>query len=714
MKKVILLGIVTVIIITQSVFAHNQLRVGDPRRSWSTYQGTIEEAIVSIRPKGIYMEVGLYLTFSARGTNYGVYDSLEVAFHFDLPQEAIVHDSWLWVGEDIVRAKIMDKWTAASIYENIVKRRRDPSILYKRSATQYELRIFPMPAKETRKVKITYLVPTQWSTTSVMAVLPTNLLRTSRYPLSTFYALVWAQNEWLNPKIVEFPDIEFKNHSDKIFGNYKRADLPTAAVQSYLNISFDSPLKKGVYLSQFESQGEGLYQLAFMPSKAFNFSVANKVAILFDYDISKSNLKSKELLSDVKSMLHSTFNQNDYFNLFFSNLNINRVSENWLPADSLLIEQTFSDLTTNPISNYSNLTSLLANAIDFINNQGFDGNILLITNSDQVGDYQIANQLIQDLLKLMDPILPIHVVDFQDRNYSTHAIGGRSYWGNEYFYTNISRLTSGDYFNTRANNSFIEALSSGFNSINGFISSFDLQTSLTNGFCFGRFTSGTDGQSVYLNRPILQVGKFHGNFPFKIDVSGIYNSQVFSQTLEIPTEQVFAGDSLMEEMWVGKTIDVLETKAQTNNVVAEIIDYSIFERVLSRYSAFICLEPSDLTQVCYDCLDESELISGIEDIEQEIPEDSLLQAYPNPFNNETTISINLSGLKNKENISFNIYNVMGQLVRTFQIEDAAMRKETQFIWDGRDQNGVMVSSGTYFFILNTPVKRHSLKLLLVK
>jgi len=95
--------------------------------------------------------------------------------------------------------------------------------------------------------------------------------------------------------------------------------------------------------------------------------------------------------------------------------------------------------------------------------------ILLISNSDQVGDYQVANQLIEDLLELIDSPLPIHVVDFQNLNYSYHWIGGRAYYGNEYFYTNITRLTTTNYYNMRSGYNFSDLLASAFQSLSGFI-----------------------------------------------------------------------------------------------------------------------------------------------------------------------------------------------------------------------------------------------------
>ena len=163
-----------------NLFGHNQLRVGDPRNSWQTYQGTIEEVSLTVAPKGLFMEYGLTLTFSSRGTVWTqVKDTLEVTLNFDLPENAMITDSWLWFGKDTIKAVILDRWTASSIYESIVQRRRDPSILFKQSANQYELRIFPMAGNETRKVKITYLMPVSWNKYNISTSLPFPILKTS-------------------------------------------------------------------------------------------------------------------------------------------------------------------------------------------------------------------------------------------------------------------------------------------------------------------------------------------------------------------------------------------------------------------------------------------------------------------------------------------------------------------------------------------------------
>jgi Ca-activated chloride channel family protein len=194
-----------------SALAYNSLTIQDPRQTWRLGQGTIEHAVVSLRPQGVYTEVGLYLTFSARGLNFTSQDSVEVQLYFDLPEEAIVHDLWLWVDDQIMRALLMDRWSASGIYEGIVKRRRDPAILFKNSETQYELRIFPMVGSGERKIKLTYLVPAQWSATAVTSLLPAHIFRLSKSPLTAVNVLFWPAPDWQNPRVVEFPETHFES-----------------------------------------------------------------------------------------------------------------------------------------------------------------------------------------------------------------------------------------------------------------------------------------------------------------------------------------------------------------------------------------------------------------------------------------------------------------------------------------------------------------------
>jgi Ca-activated chloride channel family protein len=212
----------------------------------------------------------------------------------------------------------------------------------------------------------------------------------------------------------------------------------------------------------------------------------------------------------------------------------------------------------------------------------------------------------------------------------------------------------------------------------------------------------------------MQVGKFRGEFPFIIEVSGVYNSTPFSQTFTFEEDDIFTVDSLSEEMWAGNYIEFLESQDQSNDVVSEIVNFSISERVLSIYSAFICLEPNVEWEVCYDCVVDDFLPNEVEDSIKTEADSIHLSAYPNPFNNQVNIKINLPSSLITENITFKIYNVLGEIVKTFQFDALQSSNNYQFKWDARNDDGSTVASGIYFFVATTPEKNYSVKLLLMK
>ncbi len=116
-KKITGLFLLLMLFCATGVIAQNYLKVLDPQQTWYSYQGTIEEATMSVSPKGLFSQVSLYLTFSARGTSFSSESQLETVLNFSLPEGSFVTDLWLWIGDNISKGVLLDTWTASSIYE---------------------------------------------------------------------------------------------------------------------------------------------------------------------------------------------------------------------------------------------------------------------------------------------------------------------------------------------------------------------------------------------------------------------------------------------------------------------------------------------------------------------------------------------------------------------------------------------------------------------
>jgi hypothetical protein len=84
--------------------------------------------------------------------------------------------------------------------------------------------------------------------------------------------------------------------------------------------------------------------------------------------------------------------------------------------------------------------------------------------------------------------------------------------------------------------------------------------------------------------------------------------------------------------------------------------------------------------------------------------------YPNPFNPETTISYSV---KSGSPVAIEIYNTKGQRVRTL-VNEAKAAGNYNVKWDGRDSNGLQVSSGVYFYKMTAGKFTSSRKMILLK
>jgi hypothetical protein len=93
----------------------------------------------------------------------------------------------------------------------------------------------------------------------------------------------------------------------------------------------------------------------------------------------------------------------------------------------------------------------------------------------------------------------------------------------------------------------------------------------------------------------------------------------------------------------------------------------------------------------------------------------LEQNYPNPFNPETWVPFRLS---ETAKVTIRIYNVSGQLVRTLDLgnKEAGVygSKELAAYWNGKNDDGESVTSGTYFYELSAGEFKAVRKMVLLK
>lgn len=88
----------------------------------------------------------------------------------------------------------------------------------------------------------------------------------------------------------------------------------------------------------------------------------------------------------------------------------------------------------------------------------------------------------------------------------------------------------------------------------------------------------------------------------------------------------------------------------------------------------------------------------------------LYPAYPNPFNPNTTIRYDLD---KRSRISLTIHNVVGERVRTL-VDEFQSPGSKSVIWNGRNDQGQLVGSGFYIYLLRAGDESKANKMTLLK
>ena len=80
----------------------------------------------------------------------------EGTYHYPLAGEAVFQSLSLWMGETEVRGELMDAFRARGIYEEIVRRRRDPALVTLAGHQLLRAQVFPIQPGETRRVVLRF------------------------------------------------------------------------------------------------------------------------------------------------------------------------------------------------------------------------------------------------------------------------------------------------------------------------------------------------------------------------------------------------------------------------------------------------------------------------------------------------------------------------------------------------------------------------------
>jgi len=233
--------------------------------------------------------------------------------------------------------------------------------------------------------------------------------------------------------------------------------------------------------------------------------------------------------------------------------------------------------------------------------------------------------------------------------------------------------------------------------------------SLTDLFLDGnmKIVFGTSTGGLYVMNPDLSVVP---GFPVQVG-SPIYSSPVFARLNYANGRSIFFGDNSGQLNIVDNTgnftkVLKISNSGLTTSPYINPIENNNGLLFIANNSEILCIDLGIATTALFwnqfrGNLGNTACVTDptTPTLDDETPSlvNALQQNYPNPFNPSTTIHYTL---KNSEFVKLSIYNIKGQIINNLINENKPAGNHA-IVWNGIDNNNIPVSSGVYFYRIET-------------
>ena len=654
---------------TLSIYA--QMYTLDPQSWWSDDAASINNLHIEINPIGTFVETTF--TFDLFTANSGSYVNgtlLEFVFDMKLDQENLsFNDSWLWINDYISKGVIYEAAEGTEIYEGIVDRQQDPSILKEFNANNYQLRVYPLDPDSTRRVKLSYLAPMNINDGSYLINLPVFNFNNSHHPLENVLIDINLTDEWMEPELespFEFLASSLDKHSYKI-SSLKEHHTLIIPIQRLDSRSFMSTYHDA-------ESGENYYQMYYTP-EIENTSPPEYHLYLIDYDDYHSYLSLNGWIDNLKDGLNNS-GYNQKFNFLYSSFSAKTIFPDWNELSSSTIDYVSTHLTEVDIDTESNLLWLLGDAIDIINQTDEQVHLHIISSNDEYGNIEDAESLNTFIEEELDkPETIINIYDACDRSPSGNYINGDYYRGNQYAYSILNSNYQGLNYQALQGDELSVFFEEALQNIAHKLSNFNFHVSLEDGFSYDNLLVQNLESASHINvlNGITILGKYYGDSDLELELSGfIENTPTVFKEGYIVSESI-TSDSMTQKIWAATFINRFE---ENSTRYADVLDLSKDERILSRLTTFLCLEPDTITVGSGD--EGDEVISFISEQSSELE----VKLSPNPTTSNFSITLGDQSYTTEDirlelidargaisNLSFTINSINNELILDSSLDE---------------------------------------------
>lgn len=375
------------------------------------------------------------------------------------------------------------------------------------------------------------------------------------------------------------------------------------------------------------------------------------------------------------------------------------------PATPELIDQMEHTVASAGPPMLNTLPHLLRTAVRLFNRQHRGGEIWLLTDArTHASPRATAMDIIAQTHGAAEHPVTFNII-------SDDAGHGYWYWGyagNDYLYESLARVSWGNFVRLRTVPKY-DALDLMLDCVTPTATAAELDPEPDGGVTYSRFALNCGRANFPLTLPYYEIGLFDGSPPFTVHFFGMVDRGLFMHDVAVKPQHADPGWASLATYWFACYVAERLKEPQSYATIKYIEEISTQQRLLTPYTGFVIPGPDGVCAFLH-LVDESTGVPEAQKEEAALPQSFALQAYPNPFNPQTSISCRVD-MQAGEVVTIHIFNCRGQEVRRFEVPVEEDQTVT-VCWDGQDDQRRGVASGVYLVVAAVRNQRKTIKVTL--
>jgi len=502
---------------------------------------------------------------------------LEGEFIFPIPEEAVISSFALFVGDRKVEGEVLEREEARRIYEDILRKNRDPALLEYYGQNLFRARIFPIGPGEKRRISLKYEQVLNKRGEFTLFRYPLKIEALTNSPIEELVIQIEIRTE--KPiKSVFSPtheiDVVMKSENEFTVTYEKSSIRPIQDLLLYFSTSQEefgfSPL-------MHRRDDEGFFLLSLSPGIDTGEKAVQK-DIVFVLDASGS-MAAEGKLGEAKSALEfllSALSENDRFTVIAFSTDVNPWEERLVTADRDRVDDAIEFVRNLKAIGGTNISGALASALKLERKSPRPFYVAFVTD----GKPTVGVTGLDDIQRQVEEQL----------NGARIFVLGVGYSVNTHLIDKLAQVSRGvsEYAKPEED---LELLLSDFYSKLSHPAFTDLSIDYGDAYVYHAYPEALP--DLFYGSQIVIIGKYRTPGVHTVVVRGFKKEkeEVFERDVQFPEE---SNNVFLPRLWakrrVGYLLDQIRLHGEDQELVDEIVELGKRYGIVTPYTSFLVTE----------------------------------------------------------------------------------------------------------------------------